>query len=136
MCIRRNDPESLAKLLGLQVLLKVGLPVLLADVFKAEGELEDGNKAEITTYSLAAEDQFWITDTLNSSTDGCYWFGGYPTNNIWGGFWHTLQGEGADFVTEVINRIAHEGTRVEGFRTEIPTLEDVFLKLTGHGIRD
>jgi len=25
---------------------------------------------------------------------------------------------------------------VRGFRTEIPTLEDVFLKLTGHGIRD
>ena len=49
---------------------------------------------------------------------------------------HTLQGEGADFVTEVINRIAREGTRVEGFRTEIPNLEDVFLKLTGHGIRD
>jgi len=28
------------------------------------------------------------------------------------------------------------GQRVRGFRTEIPTLEDVFLKLTGHGIRD
>ena len=26
--------------------------------------------------------------------------------------------------------------RVHGFRTEMPTLEDVFLKLTGHGIRD
>jgi hypothetical protein len=25
---------------------------------------------------------------------------------------------------------------VRGFRTEMPTLEDVFLKLTGHGIRD
>ena len=49
---------------------------------------------------------------------------------------HTLRGEGDDFVTHVINCIAREGIRVRGFRTEIPTLEDVFLKLTGHGIRD
>ena len=49
---------------------------------------------------------------------------------------HTLRGEGDDFVTDVINFIAREGIRVRGFRTEIPTLEDVFLKLTGHGIRD
>src|SRR3954462_6382487 len=49
---------------------------------------------------------------------------------------HTLRGEGDDFVTEVIHRVARDGTRVRGFRTEIPTLEDVFLKLTGHGIRD
>ena len=49
---------------------------------------------------------------------------------------HELRGEGDDFVTDVIHRIAHDGTRVRGFRTEMPTLEDVFLKLTGRGIRD
>ncbi len=49
---------------------------------------------------------------------------------------HTLEGTGDDFVTDVINVIAREGIRVRGFRTEIPTLEDVFLKLTGHGVRD
>ena len=49
---------------------------------------------------------------------------------------HTIRGAGDDFVTEVIHCIAREGIRVRGFRTEIPTLEDVFLKLTGHGIRD
>ncbi|MDA1082582.1 MAG: ABC transporter ATP-binding protein [Gemmatimonadetes bacterium] len=49
---------------------------------------------------------------------------------------HTLSGEGDDFVTDVISVIAKSGIRVRGFRTEIPTLEDVFLKLTGHGIRD
>jgi ABC-2 type transport system ATP-binding protein len=48
----------------------------------------------------------------------------------------TVRGEGDDFVTDVINCVAREGIRVRGFRTEIPTLEDVFLKLTGHGIRD
>jgi ABC-2 type transport system ATP-binding protein len=49
---------------------------------------------------------------------------------------HELDGEGDDFITDVIHRIARDGTRVRGFRTEMPTLEDVFLKLTGRAIRD
>ncbi len=49
---------------------------------------------------------------------------------------HEIRGEGDDFVTRVIHLIASEGIHVRGFRTEFPTLEDVFLKLTGHGIRD
>ena len=49
---------------------------------------------------------------------------------------HHLHGEGDGFVTDVIHGVAREGVRVTGFRTETPTLEDVFLKLTGHGIRD
>lgn len=49
---------------------------------------------------------------------------------------YRILGAGDDFVTDVINIVAREGIRVRGFRTEIPTLEDVFLKLTGHGIRD
>ncbi len=53
-----------------------------------------------------------------------------------GGATYAISGVGDDFVTDVINIIAREGIRVRGFRTEIPTLEEVFLKLTGHGIRD
>lgn len=49
---------------------------------------------------------------------------------------HILRGEGDGFITDIIRGIAHEGIQVTGFRTEIPTLEDVFLTLTGHGIRD
>jgi ABC-2 type transport system ATP-binding protein len=49
---------------------------------------------------------------------------------------HTLKGVGNGFVTDVINLLAREGIRVTGFSSESPTLEDVFLKLTGHGIRD
>ena len=49
---------------------------------------------------------------------------------------HTLQGNGDDFLTKVIHVVARDQIRVRGFRTETPTLEDVFLKLTGHGIRD
>lgn len=49
---------------------------------------------------------------------------------------HTLHGRGEGFVNEVIHFVADNDIRVRGFRTEVPTLEDVFLKLTGHGIRD
>jgi ABC-2 type transport system ATP-binding protein len=48
----------------------------------------------------------------------------------------TLRGEGDDFVTGVIHQIAREQVQVRAFRTETPTLEDVFLKLTGQTIRD
>ena len=49
---------------------------------------------------------------------------------------YTLQGTGDDFVTNVIHAIGTEAIHVTGFRTELPNLEDVFLKLTGHRIRD
>jgi ABC-2 type transport system ATP-binding protein len=48
----------------------------------------------------------------------------------------TIQGKGNDFVTEVIQCLAENRIRVTDFRTELPSLEDVFLKLTGHSIRD
>ena len=36
-----------------------------SDVFKAEGVLEEGNRAELTTYTLAVEDQFWVNERLS-----------------------------------------------------------------------
>ena len=48
----------------------------------------------------------------------------------------TIRGRGDDLVTEVIQCLAEHRIRVIDFRTELPTLEDVFLKLTGHSIRD
>jgi len=36
----------------------------------------------------------------------------------------------------VIHCLSEHRMRVTEFRTEEPTLEDVFLKLTGHSIRD
>ena len=47
-----------------------------------------------------------------------------------------LSGRGEDFVTEVIHCLSEYRMRVSEFRTVLPTLEDVFLKLTGHRIRD
>lgn len=42
------------------------------DVFHGEDELENGNKAELTTYTLAAEDEFWMTDRLSLVTGMIY----------------------------------------------------------------
>jgi ABC-2 type transport system ATP-binding protein len=48
----------------------------------------------------------------------------------------TIQGRGDDFVTEVIRCLSENHIRVTDFRTVLPNLEDVFLKLTSQSIRD
>jgi ABC-2 type transport system ATP-binding protein len=48
----------------------------------------------------------------------------------------TIQGRGDDFVSEIIHGLSENRIRVTDFRTMLPNLEDVFLKLTGHSIRD
>jgi ABC-2 type transport system ATP-binding protein len=48
----------------------------------------------------------------------------------------SVRGRGGDLVTDVIDCLAEHRIRVSDFRTELPTLEDVFLALTGHGIRN
>jgi ABC-2 type transport system ATP-binding protein len=48
----------------------------------------------------------------------------------------TIRGRGEDLVAEVITCLSEHRIRVTDFRTGTPNLEDVFLKLTGHSIRD
>jgi ABC-2 type transport system ATP-binding protein len=48
----------------------------------------------------------------------------------------TIRGRGDDLVTEVIQCLSENRIRVTDFRTVLPTLEDVFLKLTGRSIRE
>jgi ABC-2 type transport system ATP-binding protein len=47
-----------------------------------------------------------------------------------------VRGHGEDFVTDVIQCLSEYRIRVTDFRTVLPTLEDVFLTVTGHSIRD
>ncbi|HEY4978626.1 MAG TPA: ABC transporter ATP-binding protein [Candidatus Acidoferrum sp.] len=49
---------------------------------------------------------------------------------------YTIRGSGDDLVTEVIHCLSENRIRVTDFRTILPNLEDVFLKITGHSIRD
>ena len=48
----------------------------------------------------------------------------------------TIRGGASDLVTGVIRCLAAHQIHVTDFRTELPTLEDVFLEITGHAIRD
>lgn len=48
----------------------------------------------------------------------------------------TIKGSEENLVTEVIRCISESGMHVTDFRTVLPTLEDVFLRVTGHSIRD
>jgi ABC-2 type transport system ATP-binding protein len=48
----------------------------------------------------------------------------------------TIRGSGDDLVTSVIQCLSEHRIKVTDFRTVLPTLEDVFLRLTGHSIRD
>lgn len=48
----------------------------------------------------------------------------------------TIRGRAEDLVTDVIGAIAAQRLPVTAFRTLHPTLEDVFLRLTGHAIRN
>jgi ABC-2 type transport system ATP-binding protein len=52
------------------------------------------------------------------------------------GWRHTIRGEGTDLVARVIQVLAEHRIQAIDFHTELPTLEDVFLKLTGHTIRN
>jgi ABC-2 type transport system ATP-binding protein len=47
----------------------------------------------------------------------------------------TILGSGDDLVTEIIRCLSEERITVTAFRTLLPTLEDVFLRVTGHSIR-
>jgi len=48
----------------------------------------------------------------------------------------TIRGREDDLVTDVIQCLSENRIRVTDFRTILPNLEDVFLKLTGHSIRE
>src|SRR5882762_1276405 len=49
---------------------------------------------------------------------------------------YTIRGKGDDLITAVIQCLSENRIRVTDFKTILPNLEDVFLKLTGHSIRE
>src|SRR5262245_56909717 len=76
----------------------------------------------VATDDVAAPERFRAISQIDSVTSA--------------GLQVTVRGRGDDLVTHVIGCLAAHRIRVIDFRTEVPTLEDVFLKLTGHTIRD
>jgi ABC-2 type transport system ATP-binding protein len=49
---------------------------------------------------------------------------------------YTIRGRSDELVTDIIQCLSEHRIKVTEFRTELPNLEDVFLHLTGHSIRD
>lgn len=49
---------------------------------------------------------------------------------------HAVNGRKVPLVSEVVSLLAEKGVRFHDLRTEQPNLEDVFLRLTGRGMRD
>lgn len=49
---------------------------------------------------------------------------------------YRIEGSGEHFVSDVIGCVAEHRIQVADFRTVMPSLEDVFLRVTGHSIRD
>ncbi|MDB4916854.1 MAG: transporter related [Gemmatimonadetes bacterium] len=49
---------------------------------------------------------------------------------------YSIRGVGEELVADVIGSLSEHQIKVSDFRTVLPSLEDVFLKLTGHSIRD
>jgi ABC-2 type transport system ATP-binding protein len=48
----------------------------------------------------------------------------------------TIRGRNPNLVTDVIQCVSRHAITVTDFHTTVPSLEDVFLRLTGHSIRD
>jgi ABC-2 type transport system ATP-binding protein len=76
----------------------------------------------VTTTDTAAQDRFASIPAVRSVTRE--------------GDVFTIRGTGDGLVTQAIACMAEHRMPVSDFRTEVPTLEDVFLRLTGHGIRN
>jgi ABC-2 type transport system ATP-binding protein len=76
----------------------------------------------LTTNDLVAEERFRAIPGVEAVTCTDFRF--------------TIQGRGDDLVTEVIHCLSENRIRVTDFRTILPNLEDVFLRLTGHSIRE
>jgi len=77
-----------------------------------------------------------VLETDDSTADGRFQAIAGVESVSWQGSQCTIRGTGGDLVTHVIQCLAEHRIRVTDFKTEAPNLEDVFLTLTGHSIRE
>jgi len=66
---------------------------------------------------LGEIDQYYIDDLADNSFDGCYWFGGYFKNQIWGGHYHRLFGDEVDEPCGVVTVTCTPSTFSSGLST-------------------
>jgi ABC-2 type transport system ATP-binding protein len=97
-------------------ILDIGTPARLVDRYCPE------RTVVLTTEDLTADEWFRSMTGVEAVT---------RTGNQF-----TIRGLGEDLVTEVIQCLSENRIKVAEFRTILPNLEDVFLKLTGQAIRE
>src|SRR4051794_40761128 len=96
--------------------------------------IDSGAPAELVDRHCPARRVVLTTD----NADAAEYFGRVPNllSVVQKDTTYSLDGNGDDFVSAVIDCLSAHQVHVKSFRTVLPTLEDVFLKLTGHSIRD
>ncbi len=77
-----------------------------------------------------------VLETTDDTAASCFEAIPGVESVTWQGSQCTIRGRGGDLVTHVIQCLAEHRIRVTSFKTELPNLEDVFLTLTGHSIRE
>jgi len=96
------------------------------DVFKGEGELEDGNKAELTTWTLAVEDEYWINEHLSLAAGAIYTY-----------FDQTLLGKSSNAINPQI-ALAWQASSAASLhasaaqRTRFPKLRELYRRKWGN----
>jgi outer membrane receptor protein involved in Fe transport len=96
------------------------------DVFRGEGQLEDGNKAELTTYTLAAENEYWITQKLSVAAGGIFaWFDQTQLNQSTSKFNPQIA-----IGWQVTPRVSLHGSIAE--RTRFPKLRELYRRRYGN----
>jgi len=96
--------------------------------------IDIGTPAELVQRNCPERTVFLVTE--DSTADQCFRTIPQVESVDSRGSQFTVRGRQGDLVTQVIQCVAEHRIRVIDFRSELPTLEDVFLKLTGHEIRD
>jgi len=91
-----------------------------------------GSPADLVSRHCPERSVVVVTDDVNAEAAFARVAGSMSRD----GAHYTLHGEGREFVGRVIAAISAHGITVTDFRTVSPSLEDVFLRLTGRSIRD
>jgi ABC-2 type transport system ATP-binding protein len=101
--------------------------------------IEHGRVIEIDTPERLVQrhcpERTVVLDTSDPAADSCFQKIPGVGQISCTGHRFTIRGQG-DLVTEVIQCLSENRIRVADFRTILPNLEDVFLKLTGRSIRE
>jgi iron complex outermembrane receptor protein len=96
------------------------------EVFEGEGDLQNRSKADLTTWTLAVEDQFWITQRLSLAVGGILaWFDQASPERS-----STEFNPQAAVAWQVSDRLSFHGSAAQ--RTRFPKLRELYRRRYGN----